>query len=143
MMLYYIEDEEQVFWSLFVLMQRKQWRWIYTDGFPKLQSLLALLHERMQLEFPRILEHLTDNYLEISGTFSPLFMTLFVYMTPFDVATKLFELFLLDGELVLIKVLLRMIELKQKVILSLQDTDLQSYMLSGMVAECTRSYSLN
>lgn len=36
MMLYYIEDEEQVFWSLFALMQRKQWRWIYTDGFPKL-----------------------------------------------------------------------------------------------------------
>lgn len=70
-------------------------------------------------------------------------MTLFVYMTPFDVATKLFELFLLDGELVLIKVLLKMIELKQKVILSLNDTDLQAYMLSGMVAECTRSYSLN
>lgn len=55
MMLYYIEDEEQVFWSLFALMQRKQWRWIYTDGFPKLKSLLTLLQARMQQEFPRIL----------------------------------------------------------------------------------------
>lgn len=51
-------------------------------------------------------------------------MTLFVYMTPFDVATKLFELFILDGELVLIRVILKMIELKQKVILALIDTDL-------------------
>ena len=76
------------------------------------------------MEFPRILKHLQDNYLEISGTFSPLFMTLFVYMTPFDVATKLFELFILDGELVLIRVILKMIELKQKVILALIDTDL-------------------
>lgn len=66
----------------------------------------------MQMEFPRILKHLTENFLEISGTFSPLFMTLFVYMTPFDVATKLFELFILDGELVLIRILLKMIELK-------------------------------
>jgi hypothetical protein len=45
-------------------------------------------------------------------------------MTPFDVATKLFELFILDGELVLIRVILKMIELKQKVILALIDTDL-------------------
>ncbi len=71
-----------------------------------------MLQERLQAEFPRILEHLTENYLEVSGTFSPLFMTLFVYMTPFDVATKLFEVFLLDGELTLIKALLKMIELK-------------------------------
>jgi hypothetical protein len=66
------------------------------------------------MEFPRILKHLQNNCLEVSGTFSPLFMTLFVYMTPFDVATKLFELFIIDGELVLIRVLLKMIELKQK-----------------------------
>ena len=64
------------------------------------------------MEFPRVKKHLRDNCLETSGTISPLFMTLFVYMTPFDVATKLFELFLLDGELVLIRVILKMIELK-------------------------------
>jgi hypothetical protein len=40
-------------------------------------------------------------------------------MTPFDVATKLFELFLLDGELVLIRVLLKMIELRQNTIMEL------------------------
>ena len=50
----------------------------------------------MQMEFPRILKHLSDNYLEVHGTFSPLFMTLFVYMTPFDVATRLFEVFLVS-----------------------------------------------
>ena len=81
--------------------------------------------------------------METSGTFSPLFMTLFVYMTPFDVATKLFELFLLDGELVLIKLLLKMIEVKQRKILQLEDTELQKYMLSGMVIECTRQYTLD
>ena len=48
MMLYFIEDEEQVFWCLFSLMQKKwEWRWIYTEGLPKLQSLLSLLSECM------------------------------------------------------------------------------------------------
>ena len=143
MMLYYIKDEEQVFWCLFSLMQQKwEWRWIYTEGLPKLQSLLQLLEKHLQQEFPLIKKHLRDNCLEISGTFSPLFMTLFVYMTPFDVATRLFELFLLDGELVLIKLLLKMIEVKQRKILALEDTELQRYMLSGMVIECTRQYDL-
>ena len=46
MLLFYIEDEETVFWCLFQLMQgRWQWRWIYTEGLPKLQSLLSLLSE--------------------------------------------------------------------------------------------------
>jgi len=57
--------------------------------------------------------------LEIEGTFSPLIMTLFVYLTPFDIATKLFELFLIEGELLLIRIILKMIELKQRKILLL------------------------
>lgn len=44
-------------------------------------------------------------------------MTLYVYLTPIEIATRLFELFILDGELALIHVLLRMIDLKQKKIL--------------------------
>lgn len=97
---------------------------------------------RMQMEFPRILKHLNENYLEILGTFSPLFMTLFVYMTPLDVASRLFELFLLDGEKVLLTIIMKMVELKQRKILSLSDLDLQQYMLCGMVKECTNLYTL-
>ena len=94
------------------------------------------------MEFPRILKHLNENYLEILGTFSPLFMTLFVYMTPLETASRLFELFLMDGEHVLLTIILRMIELKQRKILSLSDLDLQQYMLCGMVKECTNSFTL-
>jgi hypothetical protein len=97
---------------------------------------LETLRVRMQMEFPRILKHLNENYLEI------LFMTLFVYMTPLDVASRLFELFLLDGEKVLLTIIMKMVELKQRKILSLSDLDLQQYMLCGMVKECTNLYTL-
>ena len=86
--------------------------------------MLESLRVRMQMEFPRILKHLNENYLEIVGTFSPLFMTLFVYMTPLDVASRLFELFLLDGENVLLTIILKMIELKQKKIMAINDLEL-------------------
>jgi hypothetical protein len=62
--------------------------------------------------------------LEVEGTFSAHFMTLYVYLTPIEIATRLFELFILDGENALIGVLLRMIELKQKKILKKDDFEL-------------------
>ena len=52
------------------------------------------------------------NYMEVEGTFSPHFMTLYVYLTPIEIATRLFEIFLLDGENALIRMLLKMIALK-------------------------------
>ena len=69
-------------------------------------------------------------------------MTLYVYLTPIEIATRLFEVFILYGESGLIRILLHMIELKQKQILKKEDTELQRYMLSGMVVECIRQYSL-
>jgi undecaprenyl pyrophosphate phosphatase UppP len=93
-------------------------------------------------EFPKVYQHLTSNYLEVYGTFSSLFMTLFVYTCPFEQAARLFELFIIDGEMVLIKLLLRMIEVKEKKILSLQDMELQQYMLMGLAKECTSQFQL-
>ena len=55
--------------------------------------------------------------MEVEGTFSPHFMTLYVYLTPVEIATRLFEIFILEGENALIRVLLRMIDLKEKKIL--------------------------
>jgi len=113
LLLFYIPaDEESVFWCLHQLMQKKNWRLVYTHNFPKLKSMTRLLEKRMQREFPRVLAHLKENYLQIEGTFSPHFMTLYVYLTPVEIATRMFEIFLLDGDIALIRVLLHMIELK-------------------------------
>lgn len=125
LLLFYIpDDEEKVFWCLHQLMQKKNWRLVYTHNFPKLKSMTKLLEGRMQREFPRVLRHLKDNCLEIEGTFSPHFMTLYVYLTPIEIATRMFEIFLLDGDNALIRVLLHMIELKQRKILAKEDAEL-------------------
>ena len=69
-------------------------------------------------------------------------MTIFIYLTPIEIATRLFEIFILDGDMALVRVLLNMIELKQVEILKREDRELQSYILTGMIKECVQEYSI-
>jgi hypothetical protein len=65
-----------------------------------------------------------------------------VYDLPQDVAVRVFELFLLEGERLLIKLLMRMIKLKQKKLLTLYELDLLRYIRSEMIQECLKEKSL-
>ena len=69
-------------------------------------------------------------------------MTLFVYLTPIEIATRLFEVFILDGEQALVSILMRMIELKVDDLLAREDAELQRYVLSGLITECVEEYSI-
>jgi hypothetical protein len=64
--------------------------------------MCRVLEERMRNELPRVLRHLQEQGMQVEGTFSAHFMTLYVYLTPIEIATRLFELFILDGEMALI-----------------------------------------
>lgn len=140
--LFYIPDEEKVFWCLLQLMQKRNWREVYTQNFPKMKELTGFLEHQMDQEYPEVLEHLENNGLVVEGTFSPHFMTLFVYLTPLEIATRLFEVFILDGDLAIVRLLIRMIDLKQGEIMSRSDVELQRYVLSGMIIECVEEYSV-
>ena len=47
LLLFFIKDEEQVFWCLYSLMQKRNWRQVYTFNFPKLKSMTRLLEDRL------------------------------------------------------------------------------------------------
>ena len=70
-------------------------------------------------------------------------MTLYVYKTPIEIATRLFEIFILDGETALIKILLRVIELRKRKILRLDDMDLHKYMKEEIIEECIKKYTIS
>ena len=67
--------------------------------------------------------------IEISlvPVFSSILQTIFIYDSPEEVATQIFDVFLLDGETVIFTLLLKMIEHKESKILSLTDHDLLQY----------------
>ena len=105
-------------------MNKKDWRLVYTNGFPKMIELSNSLEASLQRKFPEVLAHLQESFIEIYGTFSPHFMTLFIYSTPIEISTRLFEIFIIDGENALVNLLLKMIELKTDELLARTDAEL-------------------
>ena len=98
--------------------------------------MTTILKEKLEDGLPEVLDHLEENCLEIDATFTPHFMTLFVYLTPIEIATRLIEIFILHGDMALVDILYRMMELKQDELLRREDTSLQRYVLSEMIVEC-------
>ena len=68
----------------------------------------------------------------MAASFSSQLITLFIYDNDFDAAMRVFELFLLDGEQVLVDLLAGMILHKKHIILSLEDLDLMNYLRKEM-----------
>ena len=49
LMLFYIDDEEQVFWCFVALMhdRSRNWRMVYTEDFPKVKSMCKVLEQKI------------------------------------------------------------------------------------------------
>ncbi len=67
----------------------------------------------------------------MTGAFSHLFLTLFIQNVKIEYATRVFELFLLDGEDVLISAMVRIIHLMRAQILALDDYIVSSFVIGG------------
>ena len=50
------EFEQDIFWILVHILQKKDWRSLYKENTPKLVELLAKLEERIQKELPKLYE---------------------------------------------------------------------------------------
>ena len=106
-------------------------------------SLLDLLRDRMLRHMPEILYHIESQDLSLAAAFSPVFLTLFIYHIPLPVGIRILELFIVEGESALIRVLLKMLDLKRDKILILYEHALLNYLRSEIVLECIDDISLD
>ncbi len=141
-----MESDEDAFWCLEELLNGEhQWRDIFSDDTPKLVQLLEEIELKLKKKVPKVLKHLTHTInLGVAAAFSSIFITLFVYDLPVSQAMRIFEVFMLDGDHILIKFVVRMIKLKEKKILSMFETaDLLKFIRSEMISECLQEYPLS
>ena len=75
----------------------------------------------------------------MAASFSSQLITLFIYDNDFVAAAKVFELFLLDGEQVLVDLLAGMVHHRKDRLLELEDVDLMEYLRKDMVQDCLKS----
>lgn len=78
----------------------------------------------------------------MGAAFSPLFITLYIYEIEHDYAMRIFESFILDGEQALLRVLYKMIELKQNKILQMEEIELILYLRTNIMNECIMEYGI-
>lgn len=72
-----------------------------------------------------------------------MFLTIYIYHIPLPVATRFFELFIVEGEVALLRILLKMLDFKRTKILSLTEHDLLNYLRKDIVMECVDEMSLD
>jgi hypothetical protein len=119
------------------------WRMVFDNNTPKLMNLLDLLRSRMEIQEPELLYHIEEEDFTLAAAFSPIFLTLYIYHIPIPVATRIFEMFMVEGETALLRILFKMLEHKRSKILSLHEHRLMNYLRSDIVMECIDELSLD
>jgi len=110
LLILHLDCEEDAFWALIYIMNDLGWRGVYTDETPKLMEALARLDHSLKIVHPDVHFHLEKEHAALSVAFSSAFITLYVSDLTVDVSKRIFELFLLDGEDVMLAILMRMLE---------------------------------
>jgi hypothetical protein len=86
------------------------WRGCFSKDMSKLIQLIDFLGCVLETAFPKVYEQIVEQIDDnLTPIFSPNIQTIFVYDCPEVAATKIFDVFLLDGEQVIFSLLIKMI----------------------------------
>uniref|UniRef100_A0A1I8AF71 Rab-GAP TBC domain-containing protein n=1 Tax=Steinernema glaseri TaxID=37863 RepID=A0A1I8AF71_9BILA len=119
-------DEEDAFWSLHSLMVNKKYHMhgFFAPGFPKLQRFQAHYEKVLHSHLPRIKKHLDK------AGIPPIYLTkwwfgCFLDRVPFSLALRIWDVFLLEGDSILIAMAYTIMKMHRKTIKNL---DIEAFM---------------
>ncbi|CAG9333150.1 unnamed protein product [Blepharisma stoltei] len=139
----HINQEELAFWAFVQIMFEYNWRLMFKQGTPKLINMINNTTKTIKSRFPDLSKHIDENDLTLVSCFAQYMITIFLYDTPFDISVRIFDLFLLEGEKLMHRLLSKMLELKREKILELQGVELYQFLRGRMVKECFEEYHLS
>ncbi|KAK0410337.1 hypothetical protein QR680_005073 [Steinernema hermaphroditum] len=114
-------DEEDAFWCLHSLMVTKRHRMhgFFVPGFPKLQRFQAHYEKVLQSHLSRVKKHLDKAFIP------PIYLTkwwfgCFLDRVPFSLALRIWDVFLLEGDSILIAMAFTIMKMHRKTIKNLE-----------------------
>ncbi|XP_015784393.1 USP6 N-terminal-like protein [Tetranychus urticae] len=130
LLLMYTSNEEDAFWSLDRLMSGEKYAMhgFFIDGFPKLQRF-ADHHDKILKKFlPRVYKHFKK--FDINATLYTLkwFFQCFLDRVPFSLTLRIWDCFMLDGEMILTCFSYTLLKLHKRSILDKSMEDLISFL---------------
>ena len=109
-------DEMNAFYVLVHIMQELDYRNIYDKHLTKTRAHLEIISEILESGHPEFYEHLQDEVdVDLAPYFTNVIMTMFIANIQDchpEIATNIFDVFLIDGEKVIFTLLLKFFTLK-------------------------------
>lgn len=143
LILLYIMDEAVAFCLLVDIMKRYRWRELYIKGMPKLVKLTRMLEKRISTELPQLTSHFIESEINLFGLFSHYFLTIFLYSVPLAFGVRVFELFFIEGENVIVECIVNVLNIMQERILEMKFDRVHEYIKTEMISEFCTKYGSN
>ena len=101
---------------------------------PKLKNLMDVTLKKVKDDSPLIFSHFKKLQIMPEGAFSQIFIALGLYSCPLELACQIFDLFLLEGERVIQRLVINSLRYNEKKILRMRDDgELYFYLTRDMI----------
>ena len=140
-MLHYIDDEEDVFWCLFKIMLKLDWRLFYCEGMQRAHDAQTSVTMILEMKFSDIF-----GILDPSTTFAicqsisiNLIMSIYTVKVPLEISKRIFEYWLYrnDGEECLFDLLEILLIRTRAKMLKMDEDELYRYLIDHQfVVDC-------
>lgn len=137
-------NEVDAWYFLVYICIKHQWRSVYRPDMTKVKELSVLLNEIISTTYPDIHAHFMEtSMLEVNEMIQLLFSSQIISIfigdlqedSP-DIAGHIFDVFLLEGEIVIATLFIKFIEHSQKEILECDDEDIDEFMKKRLPRNC-------
>ncbi|CBY08909.1 unnamed protein product, partial [Oikopleura dioica] len=124
------EDEEKAFWSLVAIMNKVPWSQsgMFKPGFPKLNLFCAYWDNTLQKHLSKVYKHLEAETLISQIYLTKWLLQNFLDRMPFRLAIRLWDCYILKGDVVVLAATFVLFKLNQRKILQMSFEDLTPFL---------------
>jgi hypothetical protein len=118
--------EEDAFWTLVALLQgpRHALAGMYAPGLPRFAEVMHVFSTLVKETTPRLAAHFQSLGVDHAMYASQWFITLFTYSFPFDVVTRIWDMWALEGWKVVYRVALAVLKANERALLQMDFDEL-------------------
>mmetsp|Transcript_4055 Transcript_4055/g.8471 ORF Transcript_4055/g.8471 Transcript_4055/m.8471 type:complete len:775 (+) Transcript_4055:99-2423(+) len=122
--------EEDAFWMLVHIMNSKpcEMRELYTVGMIKSRQVLYVGEHLMKHFLPKLYKHFDSEYVHVSMFATQWFITIYTNTFPFDLVTRVWDMFLVEGWKVVYRVMIALLQSAEKKLLRMEFEGIMMFM---------------
>lgn len=133
-------NESDAFYIWIYIMENLKYKKVFDETLSKLRYHLKMVEEHLKCAFPNVYDILINDLgIDLSPIFTSIVQTIFIadlqHESP-EIASHIFDVFLVDGESVVYSLITKFIALKEHRIYEYEDNELIIYIKQELPKEC-------